>query len=157
MKLHTLLLTSCLITRALIAADDEGFVPMFNGKDLTGWVPTCIAPETFTVRDGLVVTSGQPVGTLRTEKMYENFIIEFEWRHMKSGGNSGLFIWADGLPVTGSHFSRGIEIQILDLGFNPPGKNEWYSTHGDIFAVNGAALTVAGRISPNRKRSFFCA
>lgn len=154
MKLPTLLLTTCLITRALIAADDEGFVPMFNGKDLTGWVPTCIAPETFTVRDGLVVTSGQPVGTLRTEKMYENFIIEFDWRHMQSGGNSGLFIWADGLPVTGSHFSRGIEIQILDLGFNPPGKNEWYSTHGDIFAVNGAALTVAGRISPNGKRSF---
>ncbi len=154
MKLHTLLLTTCLVARALIAADDEGFVTMFNGKDLTGWVPCSIAPETFTVRDGLVVTSGQPIGTLRTGKMYENFIIEFDWRHMKSGGNSGLFIWADGLPVTGSHFSRGIEIQILDPGFNPPGKNEWYTTHGDIFAVNGAALTVAGRISPNGKRSF---
>ena len=34
------------------------------------------------------------------------------------------------------------------------GKNEWYSTHGDIFPVNGAELTLAGRISPNGKRSF---
>ena len=81
-------------------------------------------------------------------------IIEFEWRHMQPAGNSGLFIWADGLPVTGSSFSRGIEIQVLDPGFNIPGKNEWYTVHGDIFAVNGAALTVAGRISPNGKRSF---
>ncbi|MCX6836867.1 MAG: DUF1080 domain-containing protein [Verrucomicrobia bacterium] len=154
MKLHTLLLAACLTARALFAADEPGFVPMFNGTDLTGWVPCSIAPETFTVRDGLVVTSGLPVGTLRTEKMYENFIIEFDWRHMKSGGNSGLFIWADGLPVTGSHFSRGIEVQILDLGYDAKGKNERFSTHGDIFAVNGAKLTVAGRISPDGRRSF---
>jgi len=43
---------------------------------------------------------------------------------------------------------------VLDPGFNVKGKNEWYSTHGDIFAVNGARLTVAGRISPNGQRSF---
>ena len=44
--------------------------------------------------------------------------------------------------------------QVLDPGFSVPGKNQWYSTHGDIFAVNGSELTVAGRISPNGKRSF---
>jgi hypothetical protein len=154
MKLRSLIPAFGLLACGLIAAEDKGSGPMFNGRDLDGWVPCSIAPETFSVRNGMVVTSGQPVGTLRTAKMYENFIIEFDWRHMQSGGNSGLFIWADGLPVTGSHFSRGIEIQILDPGFNPPGKNHWYSTHGDIFAVNGAALTVAGRISPDGKRSF---
>lgn len=149
-----LLVLACLPASALCAADEADFVPLFNGKDLTGWVPCNIGPETFTVRDGLLVTSGTPVGTLRTAKMYENFIIEFEWRHLKSGGNSGLFLWADGLPVAGSAFSRGIEVQILDPGFNVPGKNEWYSTHGDLFAVNGAKLTLAGRISPNGQRSF---
>ena len=154
--LKTLLfvLTVCLATSALHAADEAGFVSLFNGNDLSGWVPCNIAPETFTVRDGMMVTTGSPVGTIRTAKMYENFIIEFEWRHLKRGGNSGLFVWADGLPVTGSPFSRGIEVQILDPGFDVPGKNEWYSTHGDIFAVNGATLTLAGRISPNGQRSF---
>ncbi len=127
---------------------------MFNGQDLAGWVPCNIAPETFTVRDGMIVTTGVPTGTLRTERMYENFIIEFDWRHMTSGGNSGLFIWADGLPSVGAAYPRGIEVQILDPGFDRPGKNEWYSTHGDLFAVNGAALTVAGKISPSGKRSF---
>jgi len=154
MKMFSTALAICLVTSGLCKANDDGFVPLFNGKDLSGWVPCNIGPDTFSVRDGLLVTSGAPVGTLRTAKMYENFIIEFEWRHMKSGGNSGLFIWADGLPVIGSAFSRGIEVQILDPGFNVPGKNEWYSTHGDIFAVNGAALTVAGRISANGQRSF---
>jgi hypothetical protein len=155
MKLYfTILLAVCLVAPTLGSAEEAGFVPLLNGKDLSGWVPCNIAPETFTVRDGMLVTSGAPVGTLRTAKMYENFIIELEWRHLKSGGNSGLFIWADGLPVAGSAFSRGIEVQILDPGFNVQGKNEWYSTHGDIFAVNGAKLTVAGRISPNGQRSF---
>ena len=154
MKLPLFLISVCLAASAALAADEDGFVSMFNGKDLTGWVPCNIAPETFSVRDGLLVTTGQPVGTLRTEKMYENFIIEFEWRHLKSGGNSGLFLWADALPATGSPFSRGIEVQILDLGYNAKGKNEWFSTHGDLFAVNGAKLTVAGRISPNGQRSF---
>ena len=141
MKLHfTILLAVCLVAPTLGSAEEAGFVPLLNGKDLSGWVPCNIAPETFTVRDGMLVTSGGPVGTLRTAKMYENFIIELEWRHLKSGGNSGLFIWADGLPVAGSAFSRGIEVQILDPGFNVQGKNEWYSTHGDIFAVNGAKL-----------------
>jgi hypothetical protein len=136
------------------SADDPKFVSLFNGTDLSGWVPCNIDDGTFFVRDGLLITTGEPIGTLRTDRMYENFIIEFQWRHMKSGGNSGLFIWADGFPAVGSPFSTGIEIQILDPGFNIPGKNQWYSTHGDIFAVNGAELTVAGRISPNGKRSF---
>lgn len=154
MKNNSEFLAFCLLAGTLIAADETDFAPLFNGKDLSGWQPCNIAPETFSARDGMIVTTGSPIGTLRTAKMYENFILEFEWQHMKSGGNSGLFIWADGLPVTGSAFSRGIEIQVLDPGYNVKGKNEWYTTHGDIFAVNGAALTVAGRISPNGKRSF---
>ncbi len=142
--MKTLLLALLLAAGTGCTVADDGFVPMFNGKDLAGWVPVNIAPETFSVRDGMIVTTGQPIGVLRTAKMYENFIAEFEWRHMQPGGNSGFFIWADPLPAVGGPFPRGIEIQILDPGFNVKGKNEWYSTHGDIFAVNGAALTVAG-------------
>ncbi|MEK0448173.1 MAG: hypothetical protein RL088_441, partial [Verrucomicrobiota bacterium] len=135
------------------AAEPE-LKPLFNGKDLTGWVPVNIAPGTFSVKDGALITTGKPVGTIRTERMYENFIIELEWRHMTKGGNSGLFLWGDGLPAIGSAYPRGIEVQILDTGFNAAGKNEWYSVHGDVFHVNGAKMTPAGRISPNKMRSF---
>ena len=81
MKTYARTLALCLAA-ALLRADEDGFVPLFNGKDLSGWHPCNIAPETFTARDGLLVTSGSPIGMLRTAKMYENFIIEFEWRQI---------------------------------------------------------------------------
>ena len=139
---------------SLSAADNEEFVPLFNGTDLTGWTPLNLPPDNFTVRDGVLVTKGVPTGVLRTERMFENFIIELEWRHMTKGGNSGLFLWGDGFTPAGSPYPRGIEVQILDPGFDVPGKNEWYSVHGDVFPVGGAKLTVGGRISPDKKRSF---
>ncbi len=153
MKLPALF--AILIAASALAADEaETFTPLFNGQDLTGWVPVNIAPGTFSVRDGVLVTTGRPVGVLRTERMYENFIIELEWRHMTKGGNSGVFLWGDGLPAPGTSYPRGLEVQVLDPGFNVPGKNEWYSTHGDVFPVNGAKMTTAGRISPDKQRSF---
>jgi len=115
---------------------DESFVPLFNGKDLDGWVNVNCAPETWTVRDGMIVCTGIPTGVLRTKKQYENYVLELEWRHMKQGGNAGLFIHSDALPAQGQPFTRSIEVQILD------GRNtEEYTSHGDVFAIHGAAMT----------------
>jgi hypothetical protein len=136
---------------AILAADEEGFVPLFNGRDLSGWVPVNVSPETFTVRDGMIITTGIPTGTLRTERMYENFIIELEWRHMKPRGNSGLFLWGDPITAAGTPFSRGIEVQILD---NAYGQSDSHTTHGDIFPIHGATMKPQGRTSKNGARAF---
>lgn len=127
------------------AADDNGFVPLFNGRDLTGWVNANCAPETWSVRDGVIHCSGHPTGALRTARQYENFILEVEWRHLSSGGNSGVFVWGTPLAAPGVPFLRGIEVQVLDNGFNIPGKNEWYTTHGDVFPIHGATMQPFGR------------
>src|SRR5438874_6393966 len=120
-------LLSCLAVALLAPClAEDGFVPMFNGRDLTGWVNVNCAPGTFFVKDGLIVTTGKPMGFLRTEKQYENFIAEFEWMHLVEKGNSGFFVWADPLPAAGTPFARGIEVQILD-GLN----SETYTSHGD--------------------------
>jgi len=117
-------------------ADDQQFVSLFNGENLDGWVNVNCAPETWQVRDGMIVCSGIPTGVLRTEKHYENYILELDWRHMKKGGNAGVFIHADPLPAPGQPFTRGIEVQILD------GRNtENYTSHGDVFAIQGATMT----------------
>src|SRR6266496_2857846 len=77
---------------------DDGFVPMFNGKDLAGWVSVNGAPGTFFVKDKQIITTGRPTGYLRTDKQYENFIAEFDWMHVpptpEAVGNSGFFVWA---------------------------------------------------------------
>ncbi len=124
---RVLILASVIFTSIIsvaLAADDSDtpWVSLFNGKDLSGWVPIDVAPSTFRVRDGVIVSSGFPTGLLRTARPYENFVIELEWRHMKPGGNAGLFVWGDGLPAVGTPFARGMEVQILDNGFNAKGK-----------------------------------
>lgn len=121
---------------------DDGFVPLFNGKDLTGWVNVNCHPKTFFVRDGMLITTGKPVGFLRTEKQYENFICEFDWMHMnkEAVGNSGFFVWGDPLPVVGSPFTRGIEVQVLvNLEYKDKKTGAvTASSHGDVFAIQGA-------------------
>jgi len=108
--------------------NDDGFIPLFNEKDLQGWVNVNCAPETWTVRDGMIVCSGIPTGVLRTMRQYENFILEMEWRHMKKEGNAGLFIHSDALTAPGQPFTRSIECQVMD------------GNHGDMFAIHGAGL-----------------
>lgn len=150
--LHALAVSSALAFTALGADDSPDFVPLFNGKDLTGWVNANCAPETWSVRDGVIHCTGQPTGALRTDRHYENFILEAEWRHLSSGGNSGIFVWGTPIPAPGVPFLRGIEVQVLDNEFNIPGKNEWYTTHGDVFPIHGATMKPFGR--HNGQRSF---
>lgn len=120
-----------------VTADEPAFSPLFNGRDLAGWVNVNCAPETFTVQDGMIHCDGLPTGALRTDRQFENFILELEWRHMKSGGNAGVFIWSGPLPAVGQPFLRAIEVQVLDHGY---GKSDWFTTHGDIFPIHGSRM-----------------
>lgn len=121
------------------AAEDkkEGAArPLFNGKNLDGWVLVNTHPDTFFVKDGEVVTTGNPMGFLRTDRQYENFVLEMDWMHVnkKEVANSGLFVWGDPLPAVGTVYTRGIEVQIL---INYP-KIDWATNHGDLFSIWGA-------------------
>lgn len=124
-----------LVPVASLPAAQNGWTPLFNGRDLSGWVNVNCAPNTFTVRDGMIVSTGVPTGVLRTDRQYENFELELEYRHMRTGGNAGLFVWADPITSPGTPFARAIEVQILD------GRNtENYTSHGDLFSIHGATF-----------------
>ncbi len=125
-------------------AKEEGFVPLFNGRDLTGWVNVNCAPSTFFVKDDEIVTTGKPTGFLRTAKQYENFIAEFDWMHVntKEVGNSGFFVWADPLPAVGTPYTRGIEVQVLvNLEYRNKKGQVTATSHGDLFSIHGADCT----------------
>ncbi len=120
---------------ACAAPPSAGWRPLFNGHDLSGWSQVNCAPSTFTARDGLIVCTGKPTGVLRTDRMYENFILELEYRHLQPGGNAGLFVWSDPLPSRGVPFTRSLEVQVMD-GVETAD----YTSHGDIFSIWGASF-----------------
>lgn len=150
MKIATILATGLAAFAFTTAHAAEGeWVNLFNGKDLSNWVNVNGAPETWTVADGVIKCTGKPVAALRTPRMYENFIMEVEWRHMKNAGNAGIFIWASPLAATGQPFLRAIEVQVLDHGY---GNTKSYTTHGDVFPIHGSTMQPFGR--HNGQRSF---
>ena len=131
-------------------ADTLGWQALFNGKDLSGWVDVNTSPETWSVENGELVCTGLPIGVMRSEKQYENFILEIEWMHLEAGGNSGVFIWSEGTPYPGETLPKGVEVQMLE--------NEYYKIHnrdrgyvsGELFGSMG--LTVVPD-NPRGKRS----
>ncbi|WP_165072770.1 3-keto-disaccharide hydrolase [Paludisphaera rhizosphaerae] len=107
---------------------------------------------------------GTPVGVIRTKTPVKNFELVVEWRHLKSGGNSGVFVWApekalDGLKP-GHLPPGGIEVQILDHGYaeqyqkSTGKKPDWFTTNGDVFPVGTSKMKPFPPLSPNGSRSF---
>jgi len=137
LPLIAVVLVAALATyNAALAADEEGFRPLLNGKDLSGWVNVNLHDDTMSVRDGVIYCTGKPAGVMRTDRQYENFILELEWRHLRPGGNAGLFVWSDAKPTTHPRFTRSIEVQILDGR-----ETANYTSHGDVFSIHGAKMT----------------
>src|SRR4051812_15970390 len=96
MLIRTLLagLFAVLILPLAVVADDKkgenDFVPLFNGKDLTGWKAHPDDKAKWEVVDGAITASG-PVGHLFSERGdYENFVFRIEAK-INDGGNSGQY------------------------------------------------------------------
>ena len=126
-----------------LAAELPGFRGLFNGRDLSGWVNVNTDADTWTVRDGLLVCSGHPIGVMRTDRQYENFILHIEWRHMEPGGNSGVFAWSTGSVPAGARLPSGLEVQMLELDWvnqhkQPDGTLPPIAyVHGELFGAGG--------------------
>ena len=148
------------ITAALLSADClaedvnlPGFRDLFNGKDLAGWVNVNTAEDTWSVEGKELHCTGKPIGVMRTDKQYENFILELEWKHMTAGGNSGVFVWSDGVPPEGRRLPKGVEVQILELDWAIQHKQTDAYVHGEIFGTGGLT-TVPDNPRGSRSKSF---
>ena len=106
------------------------------------WINVNTDANTWTVKGNELKCSGHPIGVMRSEKQYENFVLHVEWKHMEPGGNSGVFVWSSAIPDKKSRLPDGVEVQMLDLdwvklntrdGVVPP----IAYVHGELFGVGG--------------------
>lgn len=108
-------------------------------------------PDTWVWKeDGTIYCTGTPIGVIRSKKPYTNFELVVEWRHLKSAGNSGVFLWGTKSvldELKRDELPEGIEVQILDHGYaeqyekRTGKKPDWFTTHGDVFPTRGAKMT----------------
>lgn len=105
---------------------EEGYVSLFNGKDLTGWVGDT---KGYEVKDGAIVC--KPGGNLYTKDGYANFSFRFEFK-LPPAGNNGIGIRT---PLGGDGAYAGMEIQILDDRHPQYKEIQPYQAHGSIYGI----------------------
>ena len=121
-------------------------------------------PDTWKWSGAGVHCKGTPVGVTRFKKPLKNFELVAEWRHLESGGNSGIFVWAPEAALKdlkpGKLPPGGIECQVLDHGYTEQyekqtkKKADWFTTHGDVFPVGTSDMKPFPPVAPDGKRSF---
>ncbi len=122
-------------------------------------------PGTWTWKGGEAHCTGKPVGVIRSHILHTNFELVAEWRHLTSGGNSGIFCWATpssikNLEVGKGRLPEGIEVQVLDHGYTgqyereTKKKADWFTTNGDVFPTGSATMKPFPPVAPKSQRSF---
>ena len=112
-------LLGALVAALVAAAGDEkarpevGFVSLFNGKDLAGWKAE--HTDKFSVRDGVIFLGGG-LGWLRSEKEYADFELRLEFRILKPGSDSGVFVraTAQSVPAPPHWPTKAYQVQLAD-------------------------------------------
>lgn len=121
-------------------------IPLFNGKDLTGWKADIPAHDNLTdpdpvffVRDGVLVDLGRPAGQLLTTKEYGNYTLEVEYRFPEKAGNSGVLMHASTPRVVANVIPKCLEVQLM-------------SGNAGDFWMMGETITQKGQAENHRGR-----
>ena len=109
-----------LLALALSPVEGLQATSLFNGKDLSGWkadVPLkdtkADAPDSFVVRDGKLVSMGEPRGHLISDGVYQNYKLTVEYRFAGKAGNCGVLVHASTPRALSKMFPQSIEVQMF--------------------------------------------
>jgi hypothetical protein len=111
-------------------SDAKGFVSLFDGKTLEGWIG---AKDAYRVEDGVIACVEGTAGNLLTEKKYRDFVFRFEFR-LTPGANNGLGVRCPPLAKGNLHL-EGIELQILDDAAEKYKDLKSYQYHGSVYGI----------------------
>ena len=117
-------------------AEQGGFTSLTPEKDVgEHWVPEVTPAESWSVKDGVIISTGKPTGYLRSKKKYRNYILKVDWRFNPEGAppdaNSGIFLSISGPP---QKLPKCIETQLKQ------------TAAGSVFGLSGAKITGAKRL-----------
>jgi hypothetical protein len=108
-------------------------VELFNGKDLGGWRSYLSEhavgqSDVWSVKDGVLICKGEPMGYLYTVKAYTDFRLRVEWRWApgQEAGNSGVLMRINGEPKP---LPRSLESQLKS------------GDAGDLYGFHGMAIS----------------
>ncbi|MGD9721352.1 MAG: DUF1080 domain-containing protein [Pirellulales bacterium] len=166
--------TACallLLMAAVAAAEDsalpkaaiDGTGPGWRSLGEADFENVNCAKDTWSWPHGEIHCTGQPVGVIRSREPLTNFELVVEWRHLSSGGNSGVFVWVpqESLAMLKpGQLPHGIEVQVLDHGYAEQYKQrtgkepDWFTTNGDVFPVGSSQMKPFPPVAPDGKRSF---
>ncbi|MEW6160072.1 MAG: DUF1080 domain-containing protein [Verrucomicrobiota bacterium] len=143
----------------------DGSEPGWRALTQADFVNVNCDPDTWTWTNGLAKCTGRPVGVIRSKKMFTNLELVAQWRHLSSGGNSGIFLWATpesikALEAGQGRLPTGIEVQVLDHGYTEQYEKEhkkkadWFTTHGDVFPTGSTHMKPFPPVAPDGRRSF---
>jgi hypothetical protein len=153
----TLFLT--LLSASSLLNAQQGFISLFNGKDLTGW-KVGGDQSTFTVKDGAIVSNGSVAHCFYDGPVKDHHFVNFELRvdvMTEPGANGGVYFDTEfqdgGFPKKGfevqvnnthaDHIKSGSLYHVVDIGADDikglVKDNEWFTE--DIL-VEGKTVTI---------------
>src|SRR5262245_13563740 len=143
----------------------DGTGPGWQTLDESFFTRVNCDPGTWTWTNGFVHCTGKPIGVIRSKKLVTNFELVAQWRHLRSGGNSGIFLWAtpesiQALEAGKGRLPTGIEVQVLDHGYTEQYEKEtkkkadWFTTNGDVFPTGSTKMKPFPPVAPDGQRSF---
>jgi hypothetical protein len=172
MKCFSAAAFGCILVLCVASAEEPGPRAFIDGTG-PGWtsltqehfVNVNCDPDTWSWSNGMARCTGKPVGVIRSTVLYTNLEIVAQWRHLKSAGNSGIFLWATPESIKDLEQGKGrlpvgIEVQALDHGYTEQyekqskKKADWFTSHGDVFPTGSANMKPFPPRSPNGQRSF---
>ncbi len=115
--------------KILASHGGEGFVPIFNGKDFTGWQG---AVDNYEIVDGAIRCKKGAGGNLFTTDEYSDFVVRLEFQ-LPPGGNNGLAIR---YPGKGNAAYDGMtELQVLDSEHKKYANLDDRQYHGSAYGM----------------------
>ena len=120
-----------LSSHLLGSGHEPGFVTLFNGRNLDGWILVGQKGGGYVARDGILISAADESANLLTEKEYADFVFRFEFK-LQEGGNNGVAIRA---PREGPASVAAIEIQILDNTAARYANIKPYQAHGSVYGL----------------------